>query len=171
MNLSYLEMLALYRGWANHLLFESAAKLPGSEIDAPRPMPFGSILKLLKHSYTIDRTFQAHLIGEPHGFTSRITPLHMTLEELRDNQRHMDEWYVAWSRRQTIESITEQVPFEFIGGGRGCMSRMEILLHVVNHSTYHRGYLSKVMQNLVDRVPATDLTIFVRDVYRDASTC
>jgi uncharacterized damage-inducible protein DinB len=54
------------------------------------------------------------------------------------------------------------VDFEFIGGGRGAMSREDILLHVVNHTTYHRGHVADMLYHLGIFPPATDLPVFLR---------
>src|SRR5256885_7587344 len=35
--------------------------------------------------------------------------------------------------------------FEFVGGGQGAMTREQIVLHVVNHGSYHRGFVSDMM--------------------------
>jgi uncharacterized damage-inducible protein DinB len=52
----------------------------------------------------------------------------------------------------------------FIGGGRGKMTRAQILLHIVNHGTYHRGFVSDLMYQILASVPANDLPVFLRDV-------
>lgn len=36
----------------------------------------------------------------------------------------------------------------FVGGGEGAMSRMEILHHIVNHTTYHRGFVSDMLYQI-----------------------
>jgi uncharacterized damage-inducible protein DinB len=48
------------------------------------------------------------------------------------------------------------------------MTRGEIILHLVNHATYHRGFVGDML-NQAGVVPrATDLSVFVRDVWRPA---
>jgi len=58
--------------------------------------------------------------------------------------------------------LGEIVEFEFIGGGRGAMSRREILLHVVNHTTYHRGHAADILYHINIFPPTTDLPVFLR---------
>ena len=45
--------------------------------------------------------------------------------------------------------------------------RKEILMHLVNHSTYHRGFVSTLLYPLKFKVAANDLTVFLRDVWTD----
>ena len=38
--------------------------------------------------------------------------------------------------------LKEIIDFTLIGGNKGTMSREEILIHIINHTTYHRGFLA-----------------------------
>jgi uncharacterized damage-inducible protein DinB len=44
------------------------------------------------------------------------------------------------------------------------MTRGEMLLHVVNHTTYHRGFVADLFFQIPARPPTTDLPVFLRDV-------
>jgi uncharacterized damage-inducible protein DinB len=156
-------MLARYKAWAGRMIYEAAARLPEGEFTRPRKSVFKSIAHMLNHIYVIDRVFQAHLEGRAHGYGARNTPDHPPLEELRREQEDMDAWYVALSDRLTPESATEKIRFEFIGGGKGEMTRAEILLHIVNHGTYHRGFVADFFYQIPIQPPATDLTVYLRD--------
>lgn len=59
--------------------------------------------------------------------------------------------------------VRYKADFEFIGGGRGAMSRRDILLHVVNHATYHRGHVTAMLYQLGIAPPSTDLPVFLRE--------
>ena len=56
--------------------------------------------------------------------------------------------------------------FRFISGDRGAMTRGEILLHVVNHATYHRGWIAEMFFHLPARNPTTDLPVFLSNLRR-----
>jgi uncharacterized damage-inducible protein DinB len=43
------------------------------------------------------------------------------------------------------------------------MSRRDILLHVVNHTTYHRGHAADILYHLKIFPPTTDLPVFLRE--------
>ncbi|MFC5743463.1 DinB family protein [Dyella tabacisoli] len=164
MSTKQLRMLARYKAWANQLIFDAVSGLPAIETSRPRQTVFGNMLRTLSHSYAIDRIFQAHLQGGEHGFTSRNTPEPLPLDQLWPLQQAVDQWYVAWSDAQDAQSIDESVPFSFIGGGQGVMTRAEMLLHVVNHTTYHRGFVADMFYQVQAKPPTTDLPVFLRDV-------
>lgn len=156
-------MLARYKAWADRLIFQAAAELPEGEATKPRASIFRNLVHTLNHVYVIDRVFQAHLEGRKHGYAARNTESHPPLAELWRAQEAVDRWYVAWSDAQTAASLDERIDFEFIGGGSGSMTRGEMLLHVVNHTTYHRGFVADFFYQVPARAPTTDLTVFLRD--------
>ena len=164
MSTRQLRRSARYKAWADQLTFDAAAKLPAEELTRPRQVVFGSMLRLLTHTYTIDRVFQAHLLGEEHGFTARITDEQLSLAELWERQRGLDQWYVDWADALAETAVDEPVRFAFIGGGEGQMSKGEILLHVVNHASYHRGFVADMFYQAAVKPPTTDLPVFLRDV-------
>src|SRR5262245_53323789 len=97
-------MLARYKAWAGRKIFAAAAQLPEEEVTRPRKSVFKSIAHMLNHIYVIDRVFQAHLEGRPHGYTARNTPTSPPLAELAQAQAAMDDWYVAFSDALTPAS-------------------------------------------------------------------
>jgi uncharacterized damage-inducible protein DinB len=54
------------------------------------------------------------------------------------------------------------VNFTFIGGGAASLTRADIVLHVVNHGTYHRGNVAAMMYQLGVAPPTTDLPVYLR---------
>lgn len=156
--------LTRYNAWANELLFAAVAALPEGEAVKPRRSVFRNMVHTLNHNYVIDRIFQAHLEGRPHGYSARNTPEPPPLAELKRNQEEIDAWYIAWSDRLTPQAIDEKVKFTYIGGGEGILSRGEMLMHLVNHHSYHRGFVAEMFYSAKHRPPTTDLTVFLRDV-------
>ena len=156
-------MLTRYKAWADRLIFDAVAALPEGEATKPRQSVFKSLLHTLNHVYVIDRIFQAHLDGRKHGYTARNTESHPPLAELWRLQQQMDAWYVSYSEGLSEAALAEDIPFEFVGGGRGLMTRGEMLLHIVNHTTYHRGFVADFFYQVPARPPTTDLTVFLRD--------
>jgi uncharacterized damage-inducible protein DinB len=48
------------------------------------------------------------------------------------------------------------------------MTRGDILLHVVNHKTYHRGWVADMFFQETARPPAMDLPVFLREAAEPA---
>ena len=153
-----------YNAWANVLIFEAVAALPEGEATRPRRSVFRNMVHTLNHNYVIDRIFQAHLEGRDHGYAARNTAEHPPLAELWRAQQELDRWYVATYDAMEDSRLNQTVSFTFVGGGEGVMTRGEILQHLVNHTSYHRGFVAQMMYDAGARPPTTDLTVFLRDV-------
>jgi len=166
-SLRHIRMLARYSAWAHARLFETLSGLPAPEIEAPGGGA-GSILKTLNHMHVVDRIWQAHLEGREHGYAARNTDVLPPLPELAAAQRELDEWYVAYAQALSPESCAEVVHFKFVGGGPGAMTRGDMLLHVVNHKTYHRGYVAEMLYRGGRKPPTMDLPVYLRDVVQPA---
>lgn len=156
--------LTRYNAWANRLIFDAVAGLPPGEAERPRKSLFRNMVHMLNHSYVIDRIFQAHLEGRPHGYTARNTPDHPPLAELWQAQQEIDAWYIRTYDAMDPARLGESVGFTFVGGGEGAMTRAEILLHLTNHKSYHRGFVAQMFYEIPARPPTTDLPVFLRDV-------
>src|SRR5690348_423916 len=64
-------MLARYKAWANERLFATLAGISETDLAAPSPIFAGSILRTLNHVYLMDVVWKSHLLGVPHGLTTR----------------------------------------------------------------------------------------------------
>jgi uncharacterized damage-inducible protein DinB len=167
MSSSHLRKLLHYRTWADGLIYEAVAALPEGAATAPRATIFGNMLRTLSHTWVVDDIFKAHLQRRTHGYTSRNTPEPLAFDELWQRQQAMNAWYRDYAAALSAEQAAEVVPFLFIGGGEGRMTREEMILHVVNHATYHRGFVADMFYQVPARPPATDLPVFLRDVPRE----
>lgn len=154
--------LVRYKAWADEVFLAVVSGLPGQELVAPRPITFGSIIRTIHHSYCMDYVWQSHLLGRPHGLTTRNPVDHPGMDEIVASQQRIDAWYVDYADGLSDDQLAENVSFEFIGGGSGSMSRGDILLHVVNHTTYHRGHVADMLYHLNVAPPTTDLPVFLR---------
>lgn len=161
--LRHLQMLTRYRAWADRLLFQALADVPETSLTARQPIVFGNLLRTLHHAYCMDKVWAAHLQAVPHGYTSRNPEECPPFAVLRAAQADIDEWYVRYAQTLDEQACDEIVRFTFIGGGEGEMRRGDILLHVVNHATYHRGHVAMMMYGMSMPPPTTDLPVFLRD--------
>lgn len=153
-------LLVDYKLWADELTFDSVATLPPGEAHRERATLFGSIVNTLNHSYVVDLIWRAHLEGRNHPFTSRRVILHEDVIELRKAQLSCNEWLRGWCREQSDATLSEAITVRFISGHRARMSRGAVVLHIVNHATYHRGFVSDLFYQIPAKPPTTDLCVY-----------
>jgi uncharacterized damage-inducible protein DinB len=161
-------MLARYNAWADQVLFDAVAALPPGAATQERPTLFKTMVRTLNHNYLIDVIWRAHLEGRDHGFQRRDVVLHPELVELWTAQQAANAWLIDWADAQTEASLEQQVGFTLIGGNKGAMTRGEILLHVVTHHSYHRGWVADMFFQVPAQPPTMDLPAFRRLVPEQA---
>ena len=157
-------MLTRYNAWANQVFYDAVEALPEGEAVKVRPTLFRNIVHTLNHNYVIDSIFRAHIEGRDHGHGARNTQDHPPLAELRRAQEAFDAWFVSWGDTLGAAALEEEISFTFVGGGDGRMSRGDIVLHLVNHTSYHRGFAADMFFQVPARPPTTDITVYLRDV-------
>ena len=156
-------MLTRYNAWANRVMFDAVAALPDGEATRPRTSLFRNMVHTLNHNYVIALIWQAHLQQREHGFAARNTPDHPPLGELRRSQELLDAWYISQSDNLPEAALAERLSFTLIGGNRGEMSRAEMLLHIVTHCSYHRGFVADLFFQVPARPPTMDLPVYLRE--------
>ena len=158
-----LVMLAEYNAWADDTLFSAAAALPGDSLYKEKKTLFKNVVGTLNHNYQVDLIWQGNLEGRPHGFTSRRDLLHPQFEDLVEAQRESNRWFVDWARRQDDATLAEVLPFTYTSGAEAEMTRAAMFLHVLNHKTFHRGWVSEMFFDLGSRPPQTDISVYLTE--------
>jgi uncharacterized damage-inducible protein DinB len=135
-----------YKAWANDELLTSLARLPA---DSPTT---GLAIKALSHTYVVDRIFSAHLQGKSHGYASANPGELPTLEQLSAEIRASDVELIDYLASLDRQQLIERIDFAFTDGTLARMSREEMLMHLINHGSGHRGQVSALM--LLNALPA-----------------
>lgn len=130
-----------YKAWANDELLTVLARL-----GAWRRLTLTRLaIKALSHSYVVDRIFAAHLQRKAHPYTSANLSALPTLDDLAADIRRSDQEYIKYVSGLDRDALAERIDFVFTDGAPGRMSREEMLMHVINHGTGHRGQISALM--------------------------
>ncbi len=162
---SLVHRMTAYMAWGNDVVLNNAAQLPAVELMEPRDTLFGSIAGTFDHILLIEEIFQAHLEDRSHPHRSRKLAEELPFDEVAMRLRAMDQYYVDLSINWTDQDLAEVIHFEYVGGGDGAMTREDILLHLSNHATYHRGFVSTLIYPFKLNGAANDLTVFLRDAW------
>jgi uncharacterized damage-inducible protein DinB len=147
-----IKSLFAQKSWANNELFNALAELR----DAQHAAPVHSAVRTLNHIYVVDKIFQAHLLGEPHGYTATNTEATPTLDALQFSVAETDAWYESYVSRCSAQLLNESIAFEFTDGDAGTMTREEMLMHVITHGAYHRGNVGQILKS-ISVAPPRDL--------------
>jgi uncharacterized damage-inducible protein DinB len=149
---SLLISLFQYKAWANQELFAELRRLDPLTQQAE----LHAALRVLNHIYVVDRIFVANLQGQAHGYSATNTAETPTLDRLQQAVQATDAWYLDYVAGLSAEQLSERIAFSFVDGDAGCMSREEMLAHIVTHGGYHRGAVGRIMAQL-DIAPPRDI--------------
>jgi len=156
-SLALLRTLFSYRAWAHDELLDRMESLDPELHREERH----AALRLIHHCHVVDRIFAAHLVGAEHGFSTDSPQETPTLAELRQAVTESDRWYREYLDTATPDLLAASVPFTFTDGDKGCMSREEMLTHLVLHGGYHRGEVGRVMAQVSVSPPWDTFAVYL----------
>jgi uncharacterized damage-inducible protein DinB len=154
-----LTSLFKYKQWANQELFASMRELDLTRHQTERH----SAIRILNHIYVVDSIFWANLHGRPHHYLATNTEQTPTLDALLTAVSASDAAYLSYLETLDAEAFDETIHFVFTDGGRGKMTRAEILMHVITHGGYHRGAVGRVLSQLSIAAPRDIYTKFLHE--------
>ena len=153
--ISTLEQLFRYKAQANDEIL--AAMRLFDDASLAREMA----IRVLSHTYVVDKIFAANLTGAEHGYASANKIEAPTLDELAGAIKRSDQWYIDYVSRVDEAQLAERIDFAFTDGAPGRMSREEMLLHVTIHGASHRGQIGWIMMENSITPPADGLTSYL----------
>ena len=136
-----------YKAWADAELMTLLCQ-PVEALDEAGQAQHRQAMRLMNHIHVVDRIFIAHLTGQAHTYTATNTPDTPTPEQLSWDMADTAAWLLEHTALVTPEALGNQVTFTFTDGDNGSMTRLEMLLHLHAHGTYHRGQVSQMLKQM-----------------------
>jgi uncharacterized damage-inducible protein DinB len=153
-----LQNLMMYHRWAVTRTLESCADLEPAEYLRDLGGSFNSVRDTLAHGLMADSAWLARVRDEP--FT-RPTP-----EQLpADLETLSSQWQVAlsgWEAEIAARDSSEVIAYHAFNGQPFSNQFEEIVQHIVNHGSYHRGQVALMLRQLGHTGINTDLIAFTR---------
>jgi uncharacterized damage-inducible protein DinB len=147
--------LFAYGRWANAQTLASVAELGAAEFAQPVGGSFGSVQGTLVHLYGADWVW----LERWQGRSPRALP---TAQEASIFDALSQMWReVQEKQREFVEALTEErmaQPLAYVNfkGETFTYPLGEILVHVANHGTYHRGQVATLLRQLGKTPASTD---------------
>jgi uncharacterized damage-inducible protein DinB len=152
--------LFAYNRWANARILDPVSRLTAEEFDRTLGGSFPSIRLTLAHIYAAEWIW----LERWHGRSPRGLPPAQevpTLEALCEKWRPVEESCRAFVEGLTEDRMREIVSYVNVKGEAWKYPLGEMLVHVVNHSTYHRGQAVTMLRQLGKAPLATDYLVFL----------
>lgn len=132
-------MLARYNRWANRRLYDMAAQLPDELYRREAGVYFKSLHGTLNHLLTADRIWMRRLDGtggHPDTLNAIVCEEFAALRQAREAEDERIVKFVASLRDADLEAPRD---YRTLNGTAQRQPLKEILAHVFNHQTHHRG--------------------------------
>jgi uncharacterized damage-inducible protein DinB len=152
-----LQKLYGHQAWSNVELLDALETVDHEE----HGTELQTALRLIGHHHVVSRIFAGHLQGIPHGFTSDTLEETPALDELRAAVVSSDRWYLDYVGKASAAVLSEAVAFTFTDGDEGCMTREEMLAHVVLHGGYHRGEIGRILRQVSITPPWDTFAVYL----------
>jgi uncharacterized damage-inducible protein DinB len=161
---AHFAMLARYNKWANARLYGMAAQLPDEGYRKNVGTYFGSLHRTLNHLLTADRIWMRRLTGTGEHPNELNAILFDDLPSLHAARQAEDVRIVAFVEELGEADFQKPLDYQTLNGTPQRQPRGEILAHVFNHQTHHRGQAHTVLTVLgVAEPDPLDLLLMLRE--------
>ena len=152
-----------YSAWATRRVLTAVTVLSSDELCRDLGNSYGGVRGTLDHIYRADAIWFDRLMGAP---TSNLE----AYDPNPDFAGFTGQWlalldrYVSWSEKLSAADWDRIVAYHNIKGEALQQPLWQIVLHIVNHATYHRGQITTLLRQ-IDRPPiGTDLSAYYRSL-------
>lgn len=164
---THLRTMAAYNAWANGRLYTAAEALSDEAYRRPAGAFFASLHGTLNHLLVTDRIWLRRLTGQGDAPGKLDVILFDGLGDLREAREAEDrriETYVADLSAADLEGSFD---YATTSGQAHTQPRWQVLAHLFNHQTHHRGQAHAILTRLgVSDPPPLDLIAMQREVAR-----
>ena len=148
-----------YTAWASRRLLEAASSLSPDELNRDFGTADKSVLGTLVHVFAADRVWYARVTGKPRA--TFIDPEDRSLAVL---QQEWPKVLAAWRELIASTGMETVVDYKDLKGNPYASPLWQIVLHMVNHGTHHRGQASGMIRAMGHTPPPLDLIAYYRQL-------
>ena len=148
-----------YKAWADKRTLQAVKKVDESiSTDS-----YAFMLQQINHMIIVEDLFRSRLLNEapPHEDTNSIIVPNFNVLESR--LLTSIEWYLNYVSNLSVKKLKDIISFTFADGKSGSMNIEEILFHIVNHGSYHRGSIAHALDLAGVAHPADGYGIYIHE--------
>jgi len=150
-----------YTAWASRRLVDATARLTPEELKRDFQTADHSPLGTLVHVFAADRIWLARVTGAaPQPFISEAD---YSLAVLQNDWPALNERWRQWAQPLTDQSAQTVLAYKDTKGNSYSQPIWQLILHVVNHGTHHRGQVSGFLRAMGQTPPPLDLVAYYRE--------
>ena len=143
-----------YTYWASDRLLDAARPLTEDELTRDLGNSFCGVLGTLVHIFQGDRIWLARVSGQPRPVLAHPDET-WTIDSLQTAWVDVHLGWIEWAG--AVEDVSQSFDYVNQAGKAGRLQLWQIVFHVVNHGTYHRGQITTMLRQLGYAPISTDL--------------
>ncbi len=149
-----------YAAWASARIVDAAGRLSSEELTRDFKSADKHVLGTLAHVYAADRVWLGRIHGAPPPVF--IDPdRDVRLEVIQHEWPALLDAWQAWAG--ALDDATTPCTYRDLQGRTHTTPLWQIVLHVVNHGTHHRGQAAAMMRAMGHVPPPLDLIRYYRE--------
>lgn len=154
--------LASYSVWANQKLANSILLLTEEKQREEIPSSFKSLLATVLHTWDAESIWWQRLkLNERVIIPSEN--FNGTMAEAVNGLLHQSLQWQEWVNSASEPALNHVVQYHNFKSEHYKQPVYQMLIHVFNHSTYHRGQLVNMLRQLgIQKIPQTDFIVYSR---------
>lgn len=153
--------LFAYDRWANRRVLDACAALPAEAVRRDLGSSFPSVLATLAHVLLSEWIWLERWNGRSPVAAPDAWDL-STLERMSEEWARVENAQAVFLRSLTEDALRGPVAYRNTRGQQFTAPLGQLMRHMVNHSTYHRGQIATMLRQLGHAPPATDLVLYHR---------
>ncbi|RTL51537.1 MAG: hypothetical protein EKK39_07980 [Sphingobacteriales bacterium] len=153
---------AIYNQWANLQLIHVIQNLEPAKHHQTVVSSFPSIYSTLLHLMGAETIWWQRLREEPQT-AWQLKDAGLSTSDVLNGLARQDTLWVEWMNGLNDEQLEKVIVYKNLKKEYFEQPLWQILLHIFNHSTYHRGQLVTMLRQLgITELPSTDYIQWVR---------
>lgn len=151
------EKLFLYKQWSDQRLFKAIDQI--DQVQYLKDYNFAK--QQFNHMIIVEELFRSRLENKKTLHSQTNTEFLPSLDELKHRIDESHLWFIEFLQNIQSDQLAEIINFQFIDKKTGSLSIEEILFHIINHGTYHRGNIAHALHHAEVVHPADTYTVFI----------
>lgn len=157
-----LKEFAQYNSWANQCFFKSILALPGEKQKKEVPSSFSSLYQTIVHMWNAESIWWQRMKLQERIIVPGDTP-NLSMEDAISGLQQQDRLWEHWISQATLAALEHVFQYQNNRKEQFKQPVYQMILHVLNHNTYHRGQLVNILRQLgEEKIPQTDFIIWSR---------
>ncbi|HUR66843.1 MAG TPA: DinB family protein [Chitinophagaceae bacterium] len=157
-----LKQYAAYNIWASQKILELILSLPEEKQMTELPSSFTSLYKTVLHMWDAESIWwqrmklHERIIRPSENFNG-------TMKDVSNGLQSQSKQWEEWVSNASELSIDHVFQYQTFDGTQYKQPTWQMLHHVFNHGTYHRGQLINMLRQLgIEKLPSTDFILWSR---------